>query len=98
MPTGLNSALASFPHSAAQSEWPNSLGSLGKSAPKLNASGKCRERIQLNYIYVNVANLTGLDGQTISLDINTTPEPQTLLLMATGLLASLAVGRKLFAS
>jgi hypothetical protein len=51
-----------------------------------------------DYIFVNVANLTGLEGQTILLDINATPEPPTVLLMATGLLLSLAVRRKLFAT
>jgi PEP-CTERM motif len=50
-----------------------------------------------NQIFVNVADLSGLDGQTISLDINSpssTPEPPTLLLFGTGLLTLLSLKRK----
>ena len=65
--------------------------------PSTNYAGFDASRLTFNAdkIFVNVADLAGLSGQTISLDINT-PEPETLLLFASGLLVIL--GRKLMIS
>jgi hypothetical protein len=50
-----------------------------------------------NQIFVNVVGLPGLSGQTISLDINSpspTPEPSTVLLYGTGMLALFGLKKK----
>lgn len=55
-----------------------------------------RVTFDANTIFVNVANLAGLNGQIISIDLNTSstvPEPGTLSMIVAGLV--LVVGRRL---
>jgi len=69
---------------------PSFTGALLNPATNYTGLNAARLTFDANTIFLNVANLAGLNGQVISIDLaaaaETVPEPSSLLLLGTGLL------------